>query len=88
MEDLPAASESFIRDLERVDFIDKLLMDQELRAYWNVVRQNWNRYDVAMEALKEAGWTDYRIRKNKNKFLELIGESKGSAEFQVERDCK
>ncbi len=70
-------SHRFDRDFERVDMIDKLPMDEKLREYWNVIRQNWNQYHVALKTLKEAGWNYSQIRRNQKKLIKLLAKTGG-----------
>jgi hypothetical protein len=76
VEDSPdAASLQFDKDLERINMIDRLPVNKDLREFWNAVRQNWNHYDVAVKTLKEAGWSDSKISRNKKEFLILLKEA-------------
>jgi hypothetical protein len=74
-EDLPdPASHKFDDDLDRIHRIDRLIrkQDKKLREFWNAVRRNRDNYEMALQELREAGWSDSKISRIKNDFLKLL----------------
>jgi len=75
-EHLPDESSlNFVRVLEGVDIMDKLPMDDQLRQFWNAVRENRIDYQVAVKVLEARGWDKDKIKSQKNKLLRVIAKA-------------